>query len=119
MSDSVLSSAIDTASSDDVGRYIFAGYVGFWFLPSIDLKIRKWDFDRPMYISSSSSTLSSPIYPSCGRRESDGMDIYCMSLLVSGLCQESSSRAHRSVETEGVLVANVISAQRKNIKERG
>jgi len=32
MSDNVLSSAIDTASSDDVRRYIFDGFCGLFFL---------------------------------------------------------------------------------------
>jgi hypothetical protein len=62
MSESVLSSAIDTASIDDVEIYIL-GSCDFSFpfrrLPN-DLKIRKWDCYRPMYISSSSSSPSSP-----------------------------------------------------------
>lgn len=93
---------LSAAIIEGIERYIFAGRVGFGSLPSIDLRIRKKVElrDRSSYVYQAPP--SSPIYPSRGRRESDGMDIYCMSLLVSGLYQESTSGAQRGFETEAV-----------------
>jgi hypothetical protein len=60
-----------------------------------------------------------PKLPWCGRRESDGMGMmfgYCVSLLVSALCQELKSERQTVFETEWVSVANVMRDLRKGRK---